>query len=87
MTNAELSRRAPHRLEVEPTKSLTTLLGLGQKSLVNGPKGFFSRFDICFLLSTLWLLYALYHCPRGVLSHIGGILIIPLPPHVSPHAV
>ena len=30
-----------HRLKAEPTKSLTTLLGLGQESLVNGPEGFF----------------------------------------------
>lgn len=71
----------------EPTKSLTTLLGLGQESRwLTGRGGFFFRSDICFLLSTLWLLYALYHCPRGALSRIGRILIIsppPPPPHVS----
>lgn len=79
MTNAELPRRGRTGtvLEAEPTKSLTTLLGLGQESLVNGSGGtFFSISDICFLLSTLWLLYALYHCLRCVLSRISRILII-----------
>lgn len=88
MTNAELPRRRGrrggggngHRLKAEPTKSLTTWLGLGQESPVNGSGGIFSVSDICFLLSTLWLLYALYHCPRGVLSRIGRVLIILPPP-------
>lgn len=83
MTNAEPPRWTyGHRLKAEPTKSLTTLLGLGQESLVNGSRDFFLRSHICFLLFTLWLLYALYHCPRGILSRIYRAYINN-PPHLS----
>lgn len=79
MTNAEPPRWTyGHRLKAEPTKSLTTLLGLGQKSLVNGSRDFFSQ--IPYLLPAIYFVAAIRALSLSswhFISHIGHILIIP----------
>lgn len=73
--------RDGHRLEAEPTESLTTLLGLGQKSLVNGSEGFF--FQIRYLLPAIYFVAPVRALSLSSWRFISHRAYINNPPHVS----